>query len=493
LAGEEIPLGARIIAVADSYDTITGARLYRRSYMTPEEAVADISARSGDWYDPDVVDALRTLHGLPVLEREPATEQVDEVPADDEILVGLRSLRQRGRLLGLLTAIGISSLGDPLTTVGTLVVVYATTRQPLLVAATYVVKAVATILVGMALGQYSDRIDRRTLIVGLELLRGSLMVATPLLLTYGLWTIFVVMFAHATIEAIVQPARQAAIPELVLPREVRAATAAMAAVNTAGSMAGVLLAGLILLVWNRTSLLFVIDGVTFWVAAAAVVWLGNLGGGVPARVGNGIRFAFGIARARAHLVIAGIGAFFIAMSLPTLVVLAYQQSHQGAVAFVILEAVLTVGMVLGNMLTPRLRDVSGARSLRLGLLTMGSFSVLIGLSPLLPATATLLFIASIGNAVYTTANIVSLLQIGTARERGRIMGARFTIGNMAAILGSATGGWLTAVLGPRLAYAALGIGLIGLFGLTIVLLSRPGRPTVVRSIAADESQEAMAG
>lgn len=62
LRGTEIPLGARIVAVAESYDAITVGRIYRRSSMTPIEAVEDISSRINDWYDPKVVNALREVN-----------------------------------------------------------------------------------------------------------------------------------------------------------------------------------------------------------------------------------------------------------------------------------------------------------------------------------------------------------------------------------------------------------------------------------------------
>ncbi|MEP6753728.1 MAG: HD-GYP domain-containing protein [Candidatus Dormiibacterota bacterium] len=64
LKGEVIPFGARILAVAESFDCITGPRLYKPHPMTPLEAVEDISEHSGSWYDPAVVDALRGLHGI---------------------------------------------------------------------------------------------------------------------------------------------------------------------------------------------------------------------------------------------------------------------------------------------------------------------------------------------------------------------------------------------------------------------------------------------
>lgn len=64
LKGTDIPLGARIMAVAESFDTITIGRVYRKSLMTPIEAVEDINRGVNHWYDPDVVNALREIHGL---------------------------------------------------------------------------------------------------------------------------------------------------------------------------------------------------------------------------------------------------------------------------------------------------------------------------------------------------------------------------------------------------------------------------------------------
>ena len=59
-----IPFGARVLAVADAFDAITRASVYRRVPMTPIEAVEDISRRANHWYDPNVVNALREIHGL---------------------------------------------------------------------------------------------------------------------------------------------------------------------------------------------------------------------------------------------------------------------------------------------------------------------------------------------------------------------------------------------------------------------------------------------
>jgi diguanylate cyclase (GGDEF)-like protein/putative nucleotidyltransferase with HDIG domain len=54
LAGEQIPLGARIIFVADAYDAMTSDRAYR-SRLTPQEAVAELERCAGTQFDPEVV------------------------------------------------------------------------------------------------------------------------------------------------------------------------------------------------------------------------------------------------------------------------------------------------------------------------------------------------------------------------------------------------------------------------------------------------------
>ncbi len=57
LAGEEIPLGARIIAVCDAYDAMTSPRPYRPVPMTPEVASLELMRSSGTQFDAAVVDA----------------------------------------------------------------------------------------------------------------------------------------------------------------------------------------------------------------------------------------------------------------------------------------------------------------------------------------------------------------------------------------------------------------------------------------------------
>ncbi len=55
LEGEHIPLGARIVHVADAYDTMVSARAYR-DMLPPELAVSELRKNAGTQFDPKIVD-----------------------------------------------------------------------------------------------------------------------------------------------------------------------------------------------------------------------------------------------------------------------------------------------------------------------------------------------------------------------------------------------------------------------------------------------------
>jgi len=65
LEKENIPLGARILAVADAYDAMTSERPYRKA-LSKEEAINEIKKGSGVQFDPKVVNAfLKIVDNLP--------------------------------------------------------------------------------------------------------------------------------------------------------------------------------------------------------------------------------------------------------------------------------------------------------------------------------------------------------------------------------------------------------------------------------------------
>jgi HD-GYP domain-containing protein (c-di-GMP phosphodiesterase class II) len=84
LRGAEIPIGSRIVAVADAYDAITEDRVYSDG-IDPDVAAAEIEIRSGTYFDPEVVEAFLLYFGKsikPARRRKAGRQDVNTLQPD---------------------------------------------------------------------------------------------------------------------------------------------------------------------------------------------------------------------------------------------------------------------------------------------------------------------------------------------------------------------------------------------------------------------------
>ena len=82
LSGDEIPLGARIVAVCDAFDARTSDRPYRRA-MRADAAIAELLRHAGTQFDADVIAAFRAELANPSQARVAIPQAAD---LDDQIL-----------------------------------------------------------------------------------------------------------------------------------------------------------------------------------------------------------------------------------------------------------------------------------------------------------------------------------------------------------------------------------------------------------------------
>jgi putative nucleotidyltransferase with HDIG domain len=73
----DIPLGARILTIADAYEAMTSSRPYRKVALSHEIAVGELQKFSGIQFDPDIVPILVGLDRS-ILDRQP--DRPDELP-----------------------------------------------------------------------------------------------------------------------------------------------------------------------------------------------------------------------------------------------------------------------------------------------------------------------------------------------------------------------------------------------------------------------------
>jgi len=75
LKGEEIPIGARIIIVADAYEAMTSDRIYRKA-IGHDGAIDQLNKYKGVQFDPNIVRAIEQL----LQKRGPAAFEVSQLP-----------------------------------------------------------------------------------------------------------------------------------------------------------------------------------------------------------------------------------------------------------------------------------------------------------------------------------------------------------------------------------------------------------------------------
>jgi diguanylate cyclase (GGDEF)-like protein len=78
LRGNDIPLGARIVAIADAYDAMTQGRPYKRS-MSHDQAISELRRHAGTQFDPELVALFCSLYGSRAPQVDPRL--VAQVPA----------------------------------------------------------------------------------------------------------------------------------------------------------------------------------------------------------------------------------------------------------------------------------------------------------------------------------------------------------------------------------------------------------------------------
>jgi MFS family permease len=385
-------------------------------------------------------------------------------------------VRHNKRMARLAAAVLVSSAGDPFSQAVSLVLLYQATRAPLAIAAAFGAEMLGVLAVGALIGAVADRLDRRRLIVRLEMVRFLIVLALPLVTSISVFLLYPSLFLLAAIEALVLPSRQAAVPELVAVGEVGAANALLMGAVTGAKAAGFALAGIALAHVSDPRLLYVVDAFTFAAAAMLVATIGGMGGGiVTTKLHAGFRRAFAMPGLRSHLVLAAAIALFVGMLNPALLPAAYALSANGATTFTQLQVCLITGGLAGSAVAgrfgPQRRLIVLAISL--WIFAVGVFAVGASSGFLLAGLA--VAVSGLGNAIYSIMNNSALMEAATSSNRGTVMSARFTAGQVTNAVGLVAGATITGWLGPLRAFSTFGLGLLLLAGVYSAFLLMQAR------------------
>jgi MFS family permease len=164
------------------------------------------------------------------------------------LLSDVTPLRESGQYRLLYAGELLAFLGSQLTVVAVPLQVYLLTRSSLAVGLVGLAQLGPLLLCSLLGGAVVDAVDRRALLVWVQLARGALavgLVANALRPQPLLWPLYVLTAAGAGLQAVDAPTRIAAIPALVRRELLPAAAALHQILMQVGLVAGPALAGLL--------------------------------------------------------------------------------------------------------------------------------------------------------------------------------------------------------------------------------------------------------
>ena len=197
----------------------------------------------------------------------------------------------------------ISNLGSSVTLFALPLLVYKLSGSALDLGIASAATFLPYLLFGLILGAWTDRVNRKRMMIGTDIGRALIVVSIPLLFALGLltvWWIYIVAFIHATLTICFEAGEFAAIPSLVNQDDLVTANGRIQASYSGASIIGPLLAG-VLVTLVPLSALLLFDALSFLASSFSLALISisfNKGEkraptSIRSDVAEGLRYVFG--------------------------------------------------------------------------------------------------------------------------------------------------------------------------------------------------------
>ncbi len=364
----------------------------------------------------------------------------------------------------------ISNLGSSFTAFALPLLIYKLTGSALNLALATAAAFLPYLLFGLLIGAWVDRLNRKRLMIAVDLINAGLLASIPLLAMLGMlpvWWIYVVGFVGSTVGIAFQSAEFAAIPSLVNQDDLVTANGRIQASYSAAAVAGPLLAGVLIAVMPLYDIIF-FDALSFVVSALSLLLIRrSFNVATPEKrptnirqdVMEGLRYVIGHPVLRNISLMMALVNFVGSTTNTQLVLFAQQRLHASDSQVGYLYSAGSLGIVLLALLAGVLRKRWSFSKVALGALMLS------GLLHIAFALNTAYWVALVIWALYSGLGILFNINTGSLRQAivpnhmlGRVMSIAGVLAWSAIPVGTFIGGLAIEKTGNvTLVYTVIGV------------------------------------
>jgi len=373
----------------------------------------------------------------------------------------------------------VSILGDKINQVALGIMVWRATGSPAQTGLVFAITFLPSALFGLVAGPFVDRWDRRRTMITADVVRACLVVAIPFAAPFGVWAIYLLAFASATVSLFFEPSRMALVPSVVEQDELMAANSLDVTTSSIAELLGIAIAGaLVAGVGSRYA--FFVDGVTFVASALFVFTLRHRAARREvAPIGLGVIWQdlrAGFERIRTNGVLRGILLTYgaVAIGLGAAITLSILQALRvfadsglpDALRMAVVDLSTTAGLVVGSIAIGMGGSARAGRKYLWGIVAFGALMLPLYFAKEIGVAALILFALGVANE-YFGIPMMTIMQTHTEDEnRGRVFAVRMTVTRVASVIGLAGAGVAAEVYGVTAMIVVVGLYIlaVGVFG-----------------------------
>ena len=358
----------------------------------------------------------------------------------------------------LWAASAVSNIGDGVTLAAGPLLLASLTDDPALIAGAMFVQQLPWLLFSLVSGAYVDRLDRRLLVVGVNVVRAAVLAGLAAAVAGGLAGVvllYAALFVLGTAETLADTASATLVPALVPPAGLPTANARLMGSQIVGNQ----LLGPPLGAWLfvlAAAAPFGVDAAACLVAAGLLALLPRPAGRPPEReparlrteIAEGVRWVAShrvlrmLALALCLLNVTFVGAFSI------LVLYARQRLGLDEVGYGLLLSCIAVGGLAGAVLAGRLERRFGAAALlRVGLVLETSTHLVLATTRSPGVAGVTLAVFGLHAVVWTSVTTAFRQRVVPDRLRGRANGVYYLFGVGGSAIGALQGGLVARAAG----------------------------------------------